>query len=165
MFLQTCRRTDFVVGLMASGISDRLQYNSDMNWYALFADLIAATHFGYVAFVVLGLLVILAGGLLRLRFVRNFWFRTIHLAMILIVVLESLFGILCPLTIWEYELRIAAGQQHVSDVSFVARWIHRLMFFELPPIVFLAGYCLFGLAVLVSWWLIPPHLPWKGRTG
>jgi len=134
-----------------------------MNGYALLADLIAMTHFGYVAFVVFGLLVILIGGVMRWHFVRNFWFRAIHLVMILIVVLEALFGILCPLTVWEYDLRIAAGQQNVSDVSFVARLIHQLMFFEFPPIVFLAGYCLFGLAVLLSWWLLPPHYPWKRK--
>ena len=135
-----------------------------MNWYAFFADLIAAIHLGYVSFVVFGLLVILLGGLLRWRFVRNFWFRTVHLAMILIVVVEALLGIVCPLTIWEYELRIAAGQQDVTDVSFVARLIHQLMFFEFPPIVFVIGYCLFGLAVLVSWWWLPPVWPRFKKT-
>ena len=135
-----------------------------MNGYALLADLIAAIHFGYVAFVVFGLLVILIGGLLRWHFVRNFWFRMLHLIMILIVVLEALCGILCPLTVWEYDLRIAAGQQNVSDMSFVSRLIHQLMFFEFPPIVFLIGYCLFGLTVLISWWLIPPVLPWKTKS-
>ena len=134
-----------------------------MNGYALLADLLAVVHFGYVAFVVLGLLVILIGWSLRCRFVRNFWFRTVHLVMILVVVLEALFGILCPLTVWEYDLRIAAGQKNVSDISFVSRLIHQLMFFEFPPIVFLIGYCLFGFAVLASWWLIPPALPWTQR--
>ena len=100
-----------------------------MNWYALLADLIVVIHFGYVAFVVLGLLIILLGGVLRWRFVRNFWFRAIHLTMILIVVIEALFKIVCPLTVWEYELRIAAGQQ-VSDLSFVARLVHQVMFFN-----------------------------------
>jgi len=132
-----------------------------MHWYAILADLIAAIHFCYVSFVVFGLLVILLGGVLRWRFVRNFWFRAVHLTMILIVVAEALFGILCPLTVWEYQLRLAAGQEDVSDVSFVARLIHQLMFFEFPPIVFLIGYCIFGLAVLASWWLIPPVWPWK----
>jgi hypothetical protein len=88
-----------------------------MNPYALLADLIAAIHLGYVSFVFFGLLVILTGGLLRWRFVRNFWFRTVHLAMILIVVAEALLGIICPLTVWEYNLRVAAGQQDVSDVT------------------------------------------------
>ena len=134
-----------------------------MNWYAIFADLIVVIHFGYVAFVVFGLFVILLGGLLKWRFIRNFWFRVIHLMMILIVVAEALLGIVCPLTEWENTLRIAAGQQ-VSDVSFVARLIHQVMFFNFSPIVFTVAYCLFGLAVLTSWWLYPPNFPkWKKK--
>jgi hypothetical protein len=81
--------------------------------------------------------------------------------MILIVVVEALLGVICPLTVWEYNLRVAAGQQDASDVSFVARLVHLVMFFEFEPIVFLIGYCFFGLAVLLSWWLIPPVFPWK----
>jgi hypothetical protein len=125
------------------------------------ADLILTIHFGYVIIVVAGLFVIILGGFLRWRFVRNFWLRTIHLIMILIVVFEAIFEISCPLTVWEYDLRIAAGQQNASNVSFVARLIHQLILYDFPPIVFTIGYCLFGLAVLASWWLIPPRLPWK----
>ena len=128
---------------------------------ALLADMIAAIHLVYVTVVVSGLFVILLGGALRWRFIRNFWFRAIHLAMILLVVAEALSGITCPLTDWEYECRVAAGQQGVSDLPFVTRLIHKLIFFDFPPIVFTAGYCLFGAAVLMSWLLIPPVLPWK----
>ena len=128
---------------------------------SLLADLIVAIHLLYVVSVISGLPVILLGGVLRWRFIRNFWFRIIHLIMILLVVFEDLFGITCPLTDWEYDLRVAAGQHDASDGSFVARLIHLLIFYEFPPIVFTVGYCLFGIAVLVSWWLIPPHLPWK----
>ena len=128
---------------------------------SLIADLIVIIHLGIVIFVVSGLFVILLGGALRWRFVRNFWFRVIHLAMILIVVFEAVFGISCPLTVWEYELRVAAGQRDASDMAFVSRLIHQLIFFEFPPIVFTVGYCLFGIAVLASWRLVPPLLPWK----
>ncbi|MDR0447939.1 MAG: DUF2784 domain-containing protein [Treponema sp.] len=123
---------------------------------AIIADMITAIHFGYVIFVVFGLLVILLGGALRWHFIRNFWFRAVHLTMILIVVFEAVSGISCPLTVWEYKLRIAAGQQNAADVSFIARLIHQLIFFEFPPIVFTIGYCIFGTAVLLSWFLIPP---------
>jgi hypothetical protein len=129
----------------------------------IIADLIAAIHLVYVSIVVLGLFVILLGGVFHLRFARNFWFRAIHLSMILIVVFEALFGITCPLTDWEYGLRIAAGQQDAADVPFVARLIHKLIFYDFPQIVFTAGYCLFGIAVLISWWRFPPFLPWKRR--
>jgi hypothetical protein len=120
-----------------------------------------AIHLGYVLFVVAGLFVIIAGGVLHWRFIRNFWFRTTHLAIILIVIFESIFGVTCPLTDWEYEFRVVAGQQNITDVAFVARLIHKLIFFEFPPIVFTVGYCLFGIAVLMSWLLITPLLPWK----
>ena len=135
------------------------------SFYSLLADTVAVIHFGYVAFVVLGLLAILLGGLMKWKFVRNFWFRVIHLAMISIVIFQSLIGMMCPLTVLEYDLRIAAGQQNVSDMAFVARLIHQLMFFEFPPIVFTIGYCLFGLAVLFSWLLFPPSFPWKPKNG
>jgi len=128
---------------------------------SLYADLIVSIHFGYVIFVVGGLLVIILGGVLRWRFIRNFWLRIIHLAMILLVVFETLWGISCPLTDWEYELRIAAGQQNVSGESFIARLIHLLIFYEFPQIVFTVAYCVFGIAVLMSWWLIPPVVPWR----
>jgi hypothetical protein len=129
----------------------------------IIADLIVSIHFGYVLFVVGGLFVIILGGVLRWRFIRNFWFRTLHLAMILIVVYEAIFGISCPLTDWEYELRVAAGQKNAASESFVARLIQQIIFYDFPPIVFTISYCLFGIAVLISWWLIPPFLPWKKR--
>jgi hypothetical protein len=130
---------------------------------SLIADLIVSIHFGYVIFVVGGLFVIVLGGALRWRFIRNFWFRAIHLTMILLVVFETIFGISCPLTDWEYELRVAAGQQNATSESFVARLIQQLIFYDFPLIVFTIVYCLFGIAVLTSWWFIPPLLPWKQK--
>jgi hypothetical protein len=127
------------------------------------ADLIVSIHFGYVIFVVGGLFVIVLGGILKWRFIRNFWFRALHLIMILIVVYEAIFGISCPLTDWEYELRVAAGQKNAASESFVARLIQQIIFYDFPPIVFTFSYCLFGIAVLMSWWLIPPLLPWEKR--
>jgi len=125
------------------------------------ADLIVSIHFIYVIVVTGGLFVIILGGVFRWRFVRNFWLRVIHLAMILIVVFETVFGITCPLTDWEYKLRIAAGQFNASGESFIARLIHLLIFYEFPQIVFNIAYCAFGLAVLAAWLLIPPLYPWK----
>jgi hypothetical protein len=127
----------------------------------IIADLIVSIHFGYVIFVVGGLFVIVLGGALKWRIIRNFWLRALHLAMILVVVYEAIFGISCPLTDWEYELRIAAGQANAASESFVARLIQQIIFYDFPPIVFIISYCLFGIAVLMSWWLIPPLFPWK----
>lgn len=120
------------------------------------ANLIALAHFAYVAFLVLGLGAILLGIAFRWPWVRNRWFRVVHLAMIAIVVGEAMAGVKCPLTVWEHQLRMRAGQQTLEG-DFIASWIHRLMFFRADPWVFTAIYVAFGLAVLATWIIAPPR--------
>jgi len=125
-------------------------------WWKLAADVVLVLHVSYVSFVVLGLLLILIGGCLRWSWVRNLWFRAAHLLAITIVVLESWLKIPCPLTIWENSLRHRAGLESYNE-SFVAGWLHRILFFELPQEFFTAAYSLFGAAVLLACILIPPR--------
>lgn len=123
---------------------------------AALANIVALIHFAWVAFLVLGLAAILLGIAFRWEWVRNRWFRVIHLAMIAIVVGESLAGVACPLTIWEHQLRMRAGQQTLEG-DFIASWVHRLMFFQAEPWVFTTIYVGFGLAVLAVWIIAPPR--------
>jgi len=88
--------------------------------YALLADVILVAHFAFVLWVVLGLLLILLGGALRWRWVRNRWVRVAHLASIGFVVGQAWLGQMCPLTIWESDLRVAAGQEPYAPEGFVA---------------------------------------------
>jgi hypothetical protein len=129
-----------------------------MTFYRLLADVIVLCHLAYVTFVVFGLILILVGGWVGWSWVRNFWFRIIHLGMITIVVIESLLQITCPLTVWEDALRRRAGET-VQSGAFIARWAHDLMFFDAEPWVFTVAYCLFGLLVALGLWLVPPRLP------
>jgi hypothetical protein len=127
-----------------------------MNRWSLLADLVVASHVGYVAFVLLGLLLVLIGGWRGWHWVRNPWFRMIHLTMIAIVVLESLLGIVCPLTTLEDYLRGRAGQT-VQQGSFLGRTLHDLIFFDAPPWVFTCAYTTFGTLVVLTMFLIPPR--------
>ncbi len=129
-----------------------------MDHYRTLADVVAVAHFAYVLFVVLGMAAILLGIVFRWSWVRNFWFRAIHLAMIGVVVFEAVLGIVCPLTTLENHWRRQAGEAAGSD-SFIADWVHRLMFFEAPAWVFTWAYCLFGAAVLLTFLLAPPRWP------
>lgn len=122
----------------------------------LLANLILIVHVLYVVYVVGGAAAIVIGILTRGRWVRNPWFRYTHLAAIGIVAVQALLGIACPLTIWEYNLRIAAGQSP-TDLPFVPRLLHTLIFFEAPPQFFTALYVVFGLLVLVALVLLPPR--------
>jgi hypothetical protein len=117
----------------------------------LLADAILIFHFLFVLFVVGGLPAIWIGAWLKLDFVRNIWFRITHLAAILFVVGESLFGIVCPLTIWEDNLR-----QLESDSSFIQRWIHHILFYELPEGLLTLAYIIFAILIVATFLLIPP---------
>ena len=118
----------------------------------LAADAILILHFLFVLFVVGGLAAVWAGAALGWGWVRSFWFRATHIAAILVVVAESLAGVWCPLTVWEDALR---GTR--EDMSFVARWIHRVMFYSFPEWVFTVTYIAFALAVVATLWLVPPR--------
>ena len=128
------------------------------------ADLMLVVHAAFVAFVVVGLVLVWVGRLCGWRFVRNLWFRLAHLAAIGIVAAESLTGFLCPLTTWENRLRLLAGGEERYEGSFIQHWLHRLIFFDLDERVFTIGYLVFFLAVALSLWLIPPRWPCHSRT-
>src|SRR5262245_48484419 len=114
--------------------------------YRLLADVVVAVHVAYVAFVVVGQLLILAGVARGWRWVRNPWFRLAHLAAILIVAAEALLDIDCPLTIWEHQLRVRGGQATAGG-TFIGDLLHRLIFYDFPPWVFTTAYVAFAAVV------------------
>jgi hypothetical protein len=73
--------------------------------YRILADIVVAIHLALVGFIVIGLAAILLGIVLKWRWVRNFWFRIVHLAMIATVVEKTILGVRCLLTVWEDQLR------------------------------------------------------------
>jgi len=131
-----------------------------MNLYRLLADLVVVVHFAYVAFVVVGFVLILLGALLKWGWVRNFWFRMAHFTAIALVAAEALLRVTCPLTTWEAQLRRAAGET-VQEGTFLGRWAHELLFIEgtVPAWVFTLSYCLFALAVGATLYFAPPRRP------
>ena len=124
--------------------------------YLLAADLLLFGHALFVAFVVFGLALILAGGMLDWAWVRNRWFRIVHLAAIGIVVLQSWLGLICPLTIWEMALRERAGSDTYAG-SFIAHWLDTLLYYQAPAWVFTVCYTVFAALVVASWFWIPPR--------
>ena len=130
-----------------------------MEWfYAIAADGVFLLHLGIVWFVILGLVLTILGGALQWSWVRNAWFRATHLVLIGVVVAQAWVGVVCPLTTWEMALRERAGQQ-TYDGSFIAHWLGRLLWVELPPWGFLLMYTLFGAAVVATLVFVPPRWP------
>lgn len=123
---------------------------------ALLADVIVAVHLAYVLFVIVAELLIVLGGFLKWGWVRNPWFRLVHLAMILVVVVEALLQFECPLTTWERQLRQAAGQAY-GDMSFVGGLLHDILFVDASQQVLTTCYVAFGALVVASWVCVTPR--------
>lgn len=123
------------------------------------ADAILCIHFAIVVFITLGLPVIYLGAALRWMWVRAWRWRALHLAAILFVATESILGLACPLTVWEDALR---GQR--PGVGLFERWIDRIMFYDLPPWVFVLSYTGFAALVALTWLIVPPARS-RDRTG
>ncbi|UNK48007.1 DUF2784 domain-containing protein [Lysobacter sp. S4-A87] len=125
---------------------------------ALLADAILFAHVGIVAFVVLGAVAILIGGLCGWRWVRDFRWRLAHVLLMVFIAAQAWLGALCPLTIWEQALREHAGQA-VYRESFIAHWLSRAIFFEAPWWAFVAAYSLFAAIVVLEWVFVRPRRP------
>lgn len=119
------------------------------------ADLTLVIHAAFVAFVVIGFLLILAGLWRGWGWVRQPAFRYAHLAAIFVVVAQAWLEIECPLTTLENWLRVQSGGTGYQQ-SFIADWLHRLLFYQASPWVFTLVYTLFGLAVALVWRFAPP---------
>lgn len=117
------------------------------------ADLVLYAHFIYVAFVIVGFVLIWTGFLMKWSWVRNGWFRAIHLFAMGVVLCESLLGVVCPLTELEYLLR----KQPQNHVSFLSHWVQRLMYYDWPESVFTLIYVAFTLGIIATWFIVKPE--------
>lgn len=130
--------------------------------YRIAADAVVTIHFAFVSFVLFGQIAIFIGLLAKWDWIRNFKFRLLHLLCILLVVAESVGGVTCPLTTWEHNLRLKAGQSTYAG-DFIPNLLHDLMFFEAKPWVFTTIYVLFGLMVLLTFIFAPPRKLFTGK--
>ncbi len=117
----------------------------------VFADLILFVHALIVAFVVFSLPLTLIGGWRRWQWVQNPWFRFSHLALIVFIVAQTWLGELCPLTIWENDLRGAGG----PGESFIGYWLRALIFVDAPLSALALIYTAFAALVALSFWWVP----------
>ena len=116
----------------------------------MLADLLLVFHFLVAGFIVTGLILVWVGALAGWSWIRNPWFRYLHLAAIAFVAAEALLGLACPLTIWEDLLRGGARPE-----SFIGRWLARLLYYRAPEWVFTALYAAWAGATIVTLKIVP----------
>lgn len=127
--------------------------------YSFLADVTVFVHLVFLAFVLLGQLAVVAAGTFKWEWGRNPWFRLTHLGAILFVAIETVIGYECPLTTWERDLRVAAGEV-VDERWFVVRLIHDIVFlgnrYENPESI-AVGFIAFFLMVVQGFLMFPPR--------
>jgi hypothetical protein len=129
------------------------------------ADVVLILHLAVVLFNVGALPLTWIGWVKGWALARNFYFRAIHLLLIGFVAVESLLGAICPLTIWEAALRETASGDRPYESGFIAHWVHKMIYYDLPPWVFTTVYLGFFALVVLTFIFIRPVAPrwWKKR--
>jgi hypothetical protein len=115
------------------------------------ADIIVVVHLLIVLFVLTGVPLVYLGRARHWAWVRNWRWRVLHLIAIAVIAAESIFGIDCPLTVWEDKLR---GAQTSS--GFIERWVDGILFYDAPTWVFTVAYVAFAALVVITWIAVPP---------
>jgi hypothetical protein len=118
----------------------------------LLADIVLLLHFALAAFIVVGLAATWLGAWLHWRWVRNAWFRTVHILAIGVVALEGALGMTCPLTLWEDSLRQDSGGE-----SFVGRWVQQVLYYDFPEWIFTLTYLALAAITAIAWIVVPPR--------
>lgn len=117
---------------------------------------VLAVHLGVIAFNVFGLVAVPMGAWRGWTFVRIFWWRALHLALLCVVALQALFGRACFLTLWQAALEQDAGAP-ASRAPLIARWIDSVIFWNLPIWVFATLYGAVLIYALALWRWVPPQ--------
>ena len=121
---------------------------------ALAADLVLVAHALFVAFVVGGFALVWIGHFRGWGWIHGYRFRSLHLAAITFVAFEGLIGMACPLTQWEATLRGEA-----EGMSFVARALRAVVFYDFPEWVFTTAYVAFAALTAMTIRLVPMRTP------
>jgi len=126
------------------------------SFLAAAADAVLLFHLAVVLFNVAGLVVIPLGAWRGWRFVRRFWWRVVHIAILAVVALQAVAGRACFLTLWQAELLRQAGES-ASTAPLIERLVARVMFWPLPLWFFAALYVAVCVYTVLLWRLVPPR--------
>ncbi len=122
---------------------------------AILAFIVLVIHFAIILFNIFGLVAIPLGAWRRWAFVRVFWWRVFHLALLAVVAVQAALGRACFLTLWQAALENRHDETPVAPL--LRRWLMQLIFWPLPEWVFVAIYLTVFTYAIALWWAVPPR--------
>ncbi len=115
------------------------------------ADLILIIHFAVVLFIIFGFFFPIFYKF-KFNFAKNYYIRIIHISLITIVLVETLVGVICPLTIIENLLRNSTQSE-----SLIAKLLRDLLFWDFSISYFLFIYFICFSWTVFIWFFFPPN--------
>jgi hypothetical protein len=119
------------------------------------ADTFTVIHFIWILFMLAGFFWTVAAPFVHRRFFDFFWFRSLHAAGILIVVVYSLSDKYCPLTVWENFFRQKAGAEYAG--GFIQHYLEKLVYPDLTPVWIGAGTAAVAIVSIGAYLARPPQ--------
>ena len=115
-------------------------------------NIIFSLHFAIILFISSLIFLIPLGYKFSWSIYKNKTLRLIHLVLMLFVTLETLLGIVCPLTLVENYL---SGT--LEDKTFVSYWLGKIIYWDLPSIFFSILYSTCLIWIIIMWKIFPPQ--------
>ena len=117
----------------------------------LFSEIVLLFHFCIFLFIILSFFLIPFGYYQKWEWVKNKYYRLIHLILMGIIFIETILGFMCPLTILEKFLR-----NDIEINNKITQIIHQIMYWDLPTYQFTILYLLSLLYLIILWFFFKP---------
>ena len=117
----------------------------------IFAEIVLIIHFIIFLFICLGFILIPIGYNLDWNWIKNRIIRLIHISLMGFVTIETIVGVICPLTSIEFLLR--DGSKVDGNLTLI---IHKIMYWNLPNNYFIVLYILCLTYLVLLWFIFKP---------
>ena len=117
----------------------------------IFSEIVLLFHFCIFLFMTLSFFLIPLGYYQKWEWVKNKYYRLIHLVLMGIIFIETILGFMCPLTILESFLR-----NDIEINNKITQIIHQIMYWDLPTYQFIILYLLSILYLIFLWFFLKP---------
>ena len=118
---------------------------------SLFSEIVLLFHFCIFLFIILSFFLIPFGYYQKWEWVKNKYYRLIHIVLMGIIFIETILGFMCPLTVLENFLR-----NNIEINNKITQIIHQIMYWDLPSYQFIILYLLCLLYLIFLWFFFKP---------
>ena len=117
----------------------------------IFSEIVLLFHFCIFLFMILSFFLIPLGYQQKWEWVKNKYYRLIHIILMGVIFVETALGFMCPLTVLEHFLR--------NDTKINNKFteiIHEIMYWDLSSYQFIILYLFSFLYLVILWFFFKP---------